>query len=286
MLPPNKSPAKPPPSRHAGDSFGDGSAQTIFSKKMRTAAPTKGIVGAMLVCATVAVSIGIWKLVEHEDARSQEARLVVRNLGEKYAQDIGRQLKSSVSATYALAAFAQIDEHGVLDESFDKIARTLITGYSGITNLQFAPGGVVRHISPFTPADQAALGHNLLVDPARRNLTVTTILGRRIRIDGPRAFLQGGWGLLARYPIFTAFAPEFVSNAPFKLGNKTYTIACDTREEQMANCYFPGPNEGENKTYFFAFVRASPRARAARFAPADGSLHSVRLEVRPNRAPV
>jgi hypothetical protein len=32
----------------------------------------------------------------------------------------------------------------------------------------------------------------------------------------------------------------------------------------MANCYFPGPNEGENKTYFFAFVRASPRARAAR----------------------
>ena len=251
----------------------DGSdAPTMFVKKFRALAPTRGVVCAVLCCTALAVSIGIWKLMEHEESRSGDARLVVHNIGEKYAQDIARQLKSSVSAIYALAAFAKVDEYAVLERNFDKIASALIAGYSGITNVQLAPGGIVRRIYPMTPADTAAIGHNLLLDPARRNLTVATILGQRVRIDGPRPLLQGGWGLLARYPIFTTSAPEFTPDEPFRLGNVTYTARCTTMEQLMANCHFAGPDDGQNKTYFFAFVRATPCAHPGAFGPTGAHL--------------
>ncbi|MCH7663899.1 MAG: PAS domain S-box protein, partial [Chloroflexi bacterium] len=68
-------------------------------------------------------------------------------------------------------------------------------------NLQLAPDGVVSLIYPLED-NEAAIGHDLLNDPARRAEAVKTIESRDLTLAGPFELVQGGSGVIGRYPVF------------------------------------------------------------------------------------
>ncbi len=80
---------------------------------------------------------------------------------------------------------------------FQYFAREL----QGIRSLQLAPGGVVRHIYPLA-GNEAALGYDLLHDPAVSQLVAEMIRHREFLLAGPIDLRQGGRGLIGRQPIF------------------------------------------------------------------------------------
>jgi two-component system cell cycle sensor histidine kinase/response regulator CckA len=114
------------------------------------------------------------------------------------ASALEARLDRSVSAAWALAAVVR--QHGELHD-FEGLAAEMISIYGGIRCLQLAPAGVVRHIHPLA-GNEAALGHDLLVDPARREEARAARAARRLTVSGPLALKQGGVGLVARYPVF------------------------------------------------------------------------------------
>ncbi len=145
--------------------------------------------GAVLVRQSVRVDAAVRRMTAEHAAR-------------RSAYALESQLGRSLSAAYALGA--AVRQRGVL-EDFEALATQMITVYGGIENLQLAPGGVVRQIHPL-PGNEAAIGHDLLADEARRAEATAAIATRQLTLAGPFDLRQGGTGLIGRYPVFRAGA--------------------------------------------------------------------------------
>ena len=114
------------------------------------------------------------------------------------AFSIHQQLDHSLSATFALASILR--QYGVMT-NFDDLAAEIIEHYGGISNLQLAPNAVVRQIFPLK-GNEAAIGHDLLNDPNRRTEALSTIESKKLTLAGPFELIQGGVGVIGRYPVF------------------------------------------------------------------------------------
>jgi signal transduction histidine kinase len=99
-----------------------------------------------------------------------------------------------------LAAF--VKSHPDIPESeFQKFALALEGDLPGIRSLQLAPDAVVKYMT-HPETNKAALGHDLLADPARSGLVQNSIDERQYLIAGPVELIQGGTALIGRWPIY------------------------------------------------------------------------------------
>ncbi|MFN3077258.1 MAG: ATP-binding protein, partial [Alphaproteobacteria bacterium] len=109
-----------------------------------------------------------------------------------------------VNLAVGLAGFAK---HGNLSqEEFQLFTTELLMQVRGIRSLQLAPGGVVTFVRPLE-GNEAALGHDLLKDPKRKEEAERAIRERRMVVSGPVALRQGGMALIARLPVFNEASP-------------------------------------------------------------------------------
>jgi signal transduction histidine kinase/ActR/RegA family two-component response regulator len=127
-----------------------------------------------------------------------QRRLAAEHAARRAGSALESQLARSLSATYALAA--AIRQHGRVDD-FDHLAAEMLPIYGGIASLQLAPRGVVSRIHPLA-GNEAALGHDLFSDPARRAEAEAAVASRQLTLAGPFPLRQGGTGLVGRYPVF------------------------------------------------------------------------------------
>lgn len=86
-------------------------------------------------------------------------------------------------------------------QDFQRYAQEISGNVRGIRSLQLARGGVVSHVWPLQ-GNAAALGHNLLADPSRRQAAQQAISNRALWLAGPVTLRQGGDALIGRLPIF------------------------------------------------------------------------------------
>ncbi|OLP84952.1 hypothetical protein AK812_SmicGene34112 [Symbiodinium microadriaticum] len=214
----------------------------------------------VLAIITAIVAVSIWNLSESEASLLRKARQSVRYVARTQAGDITRQLRTSFGSLQALDSVIQIDRSGAAFEEFDKLAETLIRTYKGISNLQLAPFGTICCVFPLVDASQdnrGALGHALLLDPARKVQAFEAIQSRQTHVNGPLKLLQGGIGAVARRPIFARHAPQFLPDE-WWLGadGVNYTRICsvpELRDDQ--ECSIPGPVESDGSpTYFWGFA--------------------------------
>jgi len=115
------------------------------------------------------------------------------------------QLGRSLSATYALAAVLRQGQ-GKIDD-FDALAGEMLAMYGGVSALQLAPSGVIRHIVPLV-GHELALGHNLLDDPERNKEAFLALKSRTLTLAGPFELRQGGTAVVGRLPVFLQFGQQ------------------------------------------------------------------------------
>lgn len=90
-----------------------------------------------------------------------------------------------------------------LGANFEIFARDLGVGIAGIRNVNIAPAGIVRYVSP-RANNEAILGRDLINDTRAevREEVARAIRLRKIVISGPLNLVEGGFGAVARLAIY------------------------------------------------------------------------------------
>ena len=146
--------------------------------------------------------IGIWYVDRNELHRVEtNDRIQLNDFIQRSAARLSSAVAIRLQLTQLLSAIVSTDPD-FATENFDTISSALIGDMKGIISLQLAPGGIVTYVTDLE-RNRAAIGHDLLVDPKRRELTMQAINERRYIIAGPLKLKQGGEAIIARLPIFT-----------------------------------------------------------------------------------
>ena len=156
------------------------------------------IILCVIVFLTVS-SIGGYGTFLYESIWKNEQHLHLNQVTDAQASAIERRLNQSLSATYILALEVRFKQGDL--SNFDSIAAEIIQVLGGISNLQLAPGGVIKRIHPIA-GNEKAIGHDLLNDDMRRKEARLAIEKRRLTLAGPFETIQGGVAVIGRNPVF------------------------------------------------------------------------------------
>lgn len=141
-----------------------------------------GIVGVALQQSTLTVKRG-----------------AARDIAFSHAQRIIQRLQEAIGPTYMLASLVQQGGGRIAD--FDAVGEELLQNFPMARAVELAPGGVVRQVYPLA-GNEAIVGHDLLKDRGRNREAHVALSSRQLTIAGPFELIQGGTGVVARYPVF------------------------------------------------------------------------------------
>mmetsp|Transcript_76550 Transcript_76550/g.232062 ORF Transcript_76550/g.232062 Transcript_76550/m.232062 type:complete len:321 (-) Transcript_76550:114-1076(-) len=185
----------------------------------------------------------------------EEERTATHNTAFELADSLRRQVETSASSVYPLAAMVEVDGGAFLETNFRKIASTILTRYRGISNFDIAPFAVVKTKVPLE-GNEAAVGHAMLSDHRRIEATVATIRARKVLLDGPLKLIQGGTAVIARFPVFTALSPPVIPDIRTWWPDWSH-FCCNTSMPLPGYGAesFPGPTDLLGRpTYFYGLV--------------------------------
>ena len=115
------------------------------------------------------------------------------------AFSLERHIEKTLSSAYILGSI--IRQQGGQTDSFEIYAEDIIHSIGNITNLQLAPDDIIKYIYPLK-GHEKALGHNLIRDDARKKESKLAIATKKMTLAGPFELIQGGIGIIGRFPIF------------------------------------------------------------------------------------
>lgn len=157
------------------------------------------LLGLPVVIFVLFLSGGLHLVQRNDEHWLNEHDHHLGSIGQSQAISLERHLSRSLAAAFILGEQVRYQK-GELS-NFEELASDLITHLGGITNLQLAPNGVIERIYPLA-GHEAALGHNILRDDKRKRDALKAIASADITIAGPFPLIQGGIGLVGRYPVF------------------------------------------------------------------------------------
>jgi diguanylate cyclase (GGDEF)-like protein len=155
-------------------------------------------VSAIIVFIVVAI-VGIAFTFLGEAFLENQRQLLLTEVAAGQASAIERQLARSLSSTDILAQ--EVIRHDGRVNDFEDFAQRTLTAIGGVSNLQLAPNGVIRKIYPMA-GNEAAIGHNILVDDDQRAEAARAVDQRRLTLAGPLDLVQGGVAVIGRNPVF------------------------------------------------------------------------------------
>ncbi|MBS1141382.1 MAG: hypothetical protein H6R13_2835 [Proteobacteria bacterium] len=152
------------------------------------------LAGVAAACLLSLLAICVLKLVELQ--RRGEAREAAHAFSLKLVE----RVNEAAAGVYMLTA--SVDRQTGMIVRFEALAEELLSSFPLLRALELAPGGVIRHIHPIR-GNEAAFGHDLLVDKTRNREVHLAISRRQMAVAGPLTLRQGGVAVLARYPLYT-----------------------------------------------------------------------------------
>ena len=165
---------------------------------MSPAYPSPRVLASLLGLG--AVAFFAWQVVEQVKLSVASHRVAVtRDLGVVRAR-LEHALSGRIALVDGVAALVAVDPELTVDR-FQRYARAATSRAARVRSLQLARNAVVTHVYPLE-GNQAALGHDLLADPARRDAIERTMRSREFFLSDPVALRQGGTAAIGRLPIF------------------------------------------------------------------------------------
>ena len=119
---------------------------------------------------------------------------------------IRARLEGHISTVFsATSAIAGVIAHQgeISSNLFAALAEQAIQGHPQIRNIGVAPDNIMAMIYPLE-GNRQALGFRYESVPEQFQAVRQAMLSRRPVFSGPHRLVQGGWGLIARVPVFTS----------------------------------------------------------------------------------
>ncbi|GFR47237.1 hypothetical protein Agub_g8921, partial [Astrephomene gubernaculifera] len=193
-----------------------------------------------LLVLLVCIALGLWGVfASSAQERSQRHKNALNRATDK-AQTIASELRASYLPVKVMQSFVTRSPYfPSLNATFPSLASELLslTAAGAIANMQLAPLGVVAAIQP-PQGSESALGHDILADPANRDMALRAIASHNLTLAGPYMLRQGFMGAPARYPIFLRDVDE----------NETFGLSRDATNCSSL-CYDAG-----TRTKFWGFA--------------------------------
>ena len=153
----------------------------------------------ILVTFVVSVVISIYAIYLLDQYSYQQKHMSVQKVASGYVSHIRNDLNQALSAAYPLGALIRTQNGDV--SGFTELATEMLPLYPGISSLQLHPDGILQHVVPME-GNEAAIGHNLLLDPERNKEAFLAKDSGKLTLAGPFTLIQGGEGAVARLPIY------------------------------------------------------------------------------------
>ncbi|MCT7967425.1 PAS domain S-box protein [Laspinema sp. D1] len=153
------------------------------------------------VCSAGLVIAGVWALAQSEIERNrQQIRTdVLLQLSTRRAR-LESALNSRLFITRGLLAYVS-NHPDVTPQQFERLAQVMISGQTGILNIQLAKDNIISHLYPLE-GHERALGLNLLEYYTSQEIVRQSIESKSTLVAGPAPLVQGGTALVSRTPIF------------------------------------------------------------------------------------
>lgn len=179
----------------------EGVPQALGTHRLTRLVSRRGpaLVISLLVALLTVAAGASWDLQNMVEHRKAQERRVLEMLG-FWRGRLESELNTRLHLVHGLAGLVHA-ERQVDEKNFQRFAEKIAGNVSAIRSLQLAPNGVVLLVWPLE-TNQAAIGHDLLGDPARRAAAEQAIRARGIWIAGPLRLIQGGVAIIGRRPIF------------------------------------------------------------------------------------
>ena len=155
---------------------------------------------ALLVLVLLLVA-GSYTTLLISQAENNRKDFLVREILDAQASAIERRLYAALNAARFIGI--EVSIRGGSDVDFSTMAERALAFTPGITNLQLAPGGVIREIYPLA-GNERALGLDLLQGARADGDAQRALRQRRMVISGPFELVQGGSAIVGREPVFVA----------------------------------------------------------------------------------
>lgn len=167
--------------------------------EVKSGHPFLGLYLKVVVVFIAVLLAGVGAVVWVDHAEVEEHKREALQAASLHGQLLQQQIERSLSATYALAALLR-QGHGEI-QGFESLANEMLGMYGGLSSLQLAPNGVIRQVVPLQ-GNEAAIGHDLLGDPARNKEAFLALKSRSLTLAGPFELRQGGQAVVGRLPVF------------------------------------------------------------------------------------
>ena len=161
---------------------------------------------ALLAITTVLIGF----VLADADRRSQYHETQRVKAAEQLADVVARletNIRGNVNLVHGLVTAVASDPQ-ISQPRFTAIAERIFSVPSQLRNLAAAPNLVVTMVYP-EEANRASLGLDYMTLPAQRGPAVQAVERRKVVITGPVDLVQGGQGLIARYPVFSLSSGRF-----------------------------------------------------------------------------
>ncbi|MCX8996969.1 EAL domain-containing protein [Rhizobiaceae bacterium BDR2-2] len=158
-----------------------------------------GFLPAIVAFAVVAAAV--WRIDRERTEQFREAR---RAAVEDRLLAISGSLSSTVRTDIALSqglVSALSVEPDMTQAKFEALASGLFGAETSLNHLAAAPDLVVRLLYPLEP-NRKALGLDYRTSEHQRDAVLLTLSQRRPVVTGPVDLVQGGIGLIIRYPVY------------------------------------------------------------------------------------
>ena len=175
--------------------------------------------GVILPLCLIALGIfvGIILIDQGIDNSVQSEKEHILTTGQLVSKELATAMSGSLNTAWTLAGFVIGEDTPVINHTAarkedrmipvdgDKLYKlgTLLTErFPSVGSLQIQPSAVVTQAYPPLTPGVPPWGHDLYNDVDRRQDIIAGITARSLMVAGPFPLVQGGIGLLSRYPVF------------------------------------------------------------------------------------
>ena len=131
----------------------------------------------------------------------EEENRHVELLQEDYAIRTKILLNDIFHKTDILSAVVHLTQGQITPEQFEQAAAMLYREHDGIQAIQLQPNGITTFCYPLA-GNEKVIGYNILTAPKQRDAARRAIETKSVALSGPYELTQGGYGVIARKPIF------------------------------------------------------------------------------------
>ena len=170
-------------------------------------------VALFVVCATVGLSIGFVNIFDDARAQAAAEKSNVTKLAADWQAKITTRFTQANSLAITIGSFAAgnatvAPNHSatakqriqfISNASWNRLAASLFDEIPGILSLQLQPSGVIAQAWPL---GSAPIGADVLNNPLHTDAIWRMVDSKRSAVFGPLTLIQGGYGFLARFPIY------------------------------------------------------------------------------------